>query len=110
MPVFQNYQQEHEKRHIHFQSDNSEDYNEHFSLFELKTALSKAHDTATGPDEIHYQLLKHLPESCLKLLLHIYNHIWESGDFPSCWHNATIVPIPKPGKDHTVVSVKPWRG
>ena len=51
--------------------------------------------------QLHYQLLKHLPESCLQVLLHIYNYIWESGEFPSCWHNATSVPIPKPGKDHT---------
>ena len=101
VPSFQKYQKQQEQQSINFKSDNGENYNDQFSLSELKTALSKAHDTATGPDDIHYQLLKHLPETCLKILLDIYNHIWESGKFPSCWHNATIVPIPKPGKDHT---------
>ena len=101
VPAFQRYQKVQEKQPLNFKSDNGEDYNEHFSISELKTALSKAHDTATGPDDIHYQLLKHLPEPCLEILLHVFNHIWETGDFPSCWHNATIVPIPKPGKDHT---------
>ena len=29
------------------------------------------------------------------------NNIWESGDLPSIWKLATVVPIPKPSKDHT---------
>ena len=32
---------------------------------ELLDSLKKAHDTAVGPDDIHYQILKKLPEkSC----------------------------------------------
>ena len=100
-PEFQKYKALQEKSQLNFTSDNSENYNEFFSLSELRTALSKAHDTATGPDNIHYQLIKHLPEPCLILLLDIYNDIWESGNFPPSWHEATIIPIPKPGKDHT---------
>ncbi|XP_063436487.1 uncharacterized protein LOC134717918 [Mytilus trossulus] len=67
----------------------------------LKTSLSKAHDTACGPDNIHYQLLKHLPDSSLEALLQLMNNIGESGDLPSIWKLATVVPIPKPSKDHT---------
>jgi hypothetical protein len=44
---------------------NLEEYNRPFSLDELRKSLDKAHDTACGPDDIHYQLLKHLPESAL---------------------------------------------
>ena len=40
-------------------------YNRPFSLDELRKSLDKAHGTACGPDDIHYQLLKHLPESAL---------------------------------------------
>ena len=72
-----------------------------FSEEELKTSLNRAHDTAEGPDKIHYQLLKHLPTETLSLLLEIYNYIWQSGDFPDCWSEATIIPIPKPAKDHS---------
>jgi hypothetical protein len=36
-----------------------------------------------GPDEIHYQILKHLPEESLVSLLEIFNNIWETGNFPS---------------------------
>ena len=63
--------------------------------------IQKSHDTATGPDEIHYQMLKHLPDSALLTLLHIFNDIWTTGVFPESWRLDTVIPIPKPGKDHT---------
>jgi hypothetical protein len=40
------------------------------------------HDTACGPDDIHYQLLKNLPESALQVILDLMNDIWETGDLP----------------------------
>ena len=39
---------------------------------ELPYALRRAHDTSAGPDEIHYQLLKHLPSSSLFLVLNMF--------------------------------------
>ena len=90
-----------EKQTIKFSSDNAEVYNGPFSMEELQDALRRAHDTSAGPDEIHYQLLKHLPSSSLLLLLNILNKIWLSGDFPSDWRKAIVIPIPKPGKDPT---------
>ena len=68
---------------------------------ELQGALRRAHDTSAGSDEIHYQLLKHLPKSSLLLLLNIFNKIWISGDFSSNWRKLIIIPVPKPGKDPT---------
>ena len=59
-----------------FTSDNTENYNSEFLLSELTDALSKAHDTSPGPDDIHYQLLKHLPVSTLLILFEICNDIW----------------------------------
>ena len=70
-----------EKYIINFKSLNNEEYNSHFNLLELKDAIQKSHDTATGPDEIHYQMLKHLPENALSTLLHIFNDIWATGVF-----------------------------
>ena len=37
------------------------EYNCSFSLDELRKSLNKAHDSACGPDNIYYLLLKHLP-------------------------------------------------
>ena len=58
---FQMYQKQQEKIKLNFKTNNNEEYNNPFNLDELKDAISKSHDTATGPDEIHYQMLKHLP-------------------------------------------------
>jgi len=66
---------------------------------ELLHSLEKAHDTVVGPDDIHYQILKQMPEQSLEVLLDIYNEIWNGGDFPSEWREATIIPIPKAGKN-----------
>ena len=40
-----------------------------------------------------------MPENSLEVLLDIYNEIWSGGDFPSQWREATIIPIPKAGKN-----------
>jgi ribonuclease HI len=89
-----------EQSNLNFSSNNHEVYNEFFTMNELKEALRRASDTAIGPDEIHYQLLKHLPQETLLLLLDIMNEIWQSSQLPSTWKEATIIPIPKPNKDH----------
>jgi hypothetical protein len=70
--------------------------------------VSYAHDTACGPDDIHYQLLKHLPESALQVLLDLRNDIWETGDLPSIWKLANVIPIPKPRTRSSNVLL-PWR-
>ena len=64
-------------------------------------SLTKSHDAAVGPDDIHYQILKHLSESTFNTLLNIYNQFWDGGDFPTELREATTIPIPKPGKDTT---------
>jgi hypothetical protein len=61
---FRRYQTVQEQRIINFTSNNRES----FSLSGLRDALRKSHDSASGPDEIHYQMLKHLPASALSTL------------------------------------------
>ena len=70
-----------------------------FSLTELSTAICNlSSSTASGPDQIAYPLLKHLPEPVQILLLSLFNRSWYSHTFPSCWKLTTIIPIHKPGK------------
>ena len=97
---FQNIKKQEEKIKLNFTSSNTEEYNSLFNITELKDAIAVSKDTATGPDDIHYQMLKHLPETALDTLLHIFNGIRTTGVFPESWRLATIIPIPKPGKDH----------
>ena len=70
-----------------------------FSLAELSTAICKlSFFTASGPDQIAYPLLKHLPESAQLVLLSLFNRSWYSHTFPSCWKPTSIILIHKPGK------------
>ena len=70
-----------------------------FFLTELSTAISNfSSSTASGPDQIAYPLLKHLPEPAQLLLLSLFNRSWHSHTFPFCWKPTTIIPIHKPGK------------
>ena len=62
-PEFQRFKKNAERKKLNFKTDTKEHYNSPFSINELKTSLSKAHDTASGPDEISYQLLKNLPDT-----------------------------------------------
>ena len=100
-PTFQTFKACQEKNQLKFKSNNKENYNQLFTLEEIKRSLSKSHDTAVGPDKIHYQFLKNLPEPILGKLLNIFNNIWKTGKIPASWQEATIIPVPKPGKDHT---------
>ena len=96
---FRKIKTEQEKVKLNFKSQNNELYNKDFNLDELVEAIQLSHDSATGPDEIHYQMLKHLSDTSLETLLNILNCIWTTGKFPDGWQYATIIPIPKPGKD-----------
>ena len=70
-----------------------------FSSIELSTAISQlSTSTSSGPDQITYPLLSHLPQSALHFLLYIFNLSWSTHTFPSAWKQSTIIPILKPGK------------
>ena len=72
-------------------------YNDVFTLHGLKQAIKISCDTSLGIDTVHYQLLNHLPDDSVLLLLYIFNHIWLTQDFPTSWKTAIIIPVPKPG-------------
>ncbi|GFV18645.1 RNase H domain-containing protein [Trichonephila clavipes] len=67
-------------------------------MFELKRALSSAHNTSPGPDGISYVLLRHLSEDSLVSLLYLFNRIWREQVYPTQWQEAIVIPILKPGK------------
>jgi len=71
-------------------------------LDELTDALSKSHDTAVGPDDVHYQMLKHLHNDALLTLLNILNNIWASGKFPTSWRTSTVKDTSDPSNYHPI--------
>ena len=96
---FQKMKENKEKHTLNFSSNNEEPYNKPFILSELTDSLKKSNLSAAGPDGVYYQFLTHLPDTCLNVLLQIFNNIWKSGELPSAWKEATVIPIPKPNKD-----------
>lgn len=98
-PEFQKYKSKIEQQHLNFHTSTQEYYNSRFTMLELQQSLKASHDTTAGQDDIHYQLLKHLPNSTLTILLEIFNYIWQSNTFPPSWRKAITIPIAKPGKD-----------
>ena len=70
-----------------------------FSSLELSTTISQlSTSTSSGPDQITYPLLSHLPQSALHFLLYIFNLSWSTHTFPSTWKQSIIIPILKSGK------------
>lgn len=79
--------------------------NNHFLLEkfvpeELDSGLKKnSTDTAPGPDNITYSMIKHLPKKAKDYLLYIYNNIWYSEEWITDWQKQIVIPILKSGKD-----------
>ena len=72
-----------------------------FSSLELFTAISQlstSTSTSSGPDQIIYPLLSHLPQSALHFLLFFFNLSWSTHTFTSTWKQSTIIPILKSEK------------
>ena len=63
--TFKAIKEQEEKVKIDFTSDNTEVYNKPFQLRDLRRSIMKAKPRAPGPDGIHNNLLKHLPEDTL---------------------------------------------
>lgn len=71
------------------------------TLYELKRAIAGTKQTSPGRDEICYEMFKHLSDSSLNVILSLYNKVWNSGKLPMEWKHGVIIPVAKPGKDHT---------
>lgn len=50
---------------------------------------------------MRYVMLKHISDEALTKLLMLFNKVWKVGRLPRRWKEALIIPITKPGKDHS---------
>ena len=96
------FRQREENRPLDFRCRRNESYNDSFSEREFDSALGCCQDTAPGPDEITYGMLRHLPINTKQFVLSLINRIWHSSNFPHIWEMATILPFSKPGKDPSI--------
>ena len=71
---FQAIKKREEEKPLNFSTKNKNlAYNKKFELRDLKRSLKKSKDSTPGPDNIHYKILKNLPDTSLKVLLEIIN-------------------------------------
>ncbi|XP_046684667.1 uncharacterized protein LOC124370426 [Homalodisca vitripennis] len=69
------------------------------SMQELDSALSFTSNSAPGPDDVHYAMLRHLPSEGKGALLSLYNRVFEGQTFPLAWRKSHVIPLYKPGQD-----------
>ena len=82
--------------------------NQAFSINELLSALNDTKNTTPGPDNICYEMFKHMSIKSLEVLLQLFNKIWFTGKIPPSWLHSIVVPIPKPNKPaHLPSSYRP---
>ena len=67
--LFYQYRLTEEQRNIDFTTRKAETYNLPFTMKELMSALSNSKDSAPGPDDIPYAMLRNIPKATLNFLL-----------------------------------------
>ena len=88
-PGFQ-YRQREEQKTLNFKTNRVESYNLPFTEKEYDSALKTCNDTAPGPDDIPYSLIKNVPRNTKLFIISILNRIWHNSEYPSVWELATI--------------------
>ena len=100
-PEFKEHKERVEREVLDFSSDIPLGYNSPLTLDELEYALNLSKDSAPGPDEVCYSMLKNLAPSGKMLLLELLNRAFKEGKFPDQWKEALVIPILKEGKPAT---------
>ena len=100
--TFLKYKRAKERKTINFnQGTGEEDYNRELTWNEFQNALSNTKETSPGPDSVTYSIIQNAHPLLQRKFLSLFNEILISETFPNSWKVATVIPIPKPNKDHT---------
>jgi len=97
---FAQYKTDQEIHPLVFDSSNQERYNTPITLDELHLAIDNSKDNSPGPDDVHNKMMRAMPIKGRKYLLKVVNVVWNASYFDDRWRNATVIPIPKPNKNH----------
>ena len=98
------YRERIEHQPLDFTAFREEVYNVPFTVAEFDDALASCNDTAPGPDDILYAMLRHIPAITKLFLVGLFNRIWKESIFPLAWILAIVLPFCKPLKDGYIPS------
>ena len=65
---FQSIKAQKEKQKINFKTNRNLRYNKKLTMRDLKRSLKKSNNSSPGPDQIHYEILRHPPIETLHIL------------------------------------------
>ena len=100
---FKHFKEQTERKRYNFTSLNDEDYNLPFTMDELDESLSRSNDSAEGPDDIHYQLIKHLSKSApKKCYFYLMKFLVESRAFPLHGGKLLLFPFRNRVRTHSI--------
>ena len=68
---------------------------------ELKRAIKCSKNNSPLPGDVSNLMIKAIQETALPYILNVFNLVWVRSFLHNRWRTATIIPIPKPGKDHS---------
>ena len=63
----------------------------------FKTFPKMSNDSSLVPDQIHYEILCHLPVETFRILLDVIKETWKGATFPESCGESLIISIRKPG-------------
>lgn len=79
------------------------DLSPEFTVDAIIGKISKLKKSAPGHDNISNCMLKALPLSHIVTLTNHLNKMWQERSMPSSWKKFKAFPLPKPGKDKTIM-------
>ncbi|MEC7531553.1 MAG: reverse transcriptase domain-containing protein [Actinomycetota bacterium] len=80
-------------------TDDCDPLNEDISLEELETALRHKKSSSPGEDTISYSMIRHAHKNLKTVVVRLFNQIFKTGQIPTQFKKAIVVPILKPGKN-----------
>lgn len=81
-----------EEHTLEFSTSTRHVYNKTFTREKFYTLLSKTSSTSPGPDNIHYNMIKNLPDSAKTHLIRIFNMLFNSSHYPEQCKHAIVIP------------------
>ena len=65
---------------------------------EFKACVSRTKNTSPGGDQICYEMLKHLSDYSINVIIQFFNKIWFTGKIPKNWLHSIVIAIYKPNR------------
>ena len=65
---------------------------------EFKACVSRTKNISPGGDQICYEMLKHLSDYSINVIIQFFNKIWFTGKISKNWLHSIVIPIYKPNR------------